>query len=285
MRGRGNLALHPNGTSNVLTNKDVQNNGGNNHQTSPVSEGKKLYTREEFEQMRVEAAAAMARDQGLRQDALDVFTRADKHYWIHQSTWFGEPVLQLPQDLLAVQEIIFKTRPKFIIEVGTAWAGSLLFYATLMEVLGGERIIGIDIYIPQDLKERISAFGRLSEKITWITGSSVDPTTLDKVKSIVDGSPEVLVVLDSDHTHAHVLEELRLFSPLVGKGQYLVVSDTILEDFPEQTHRPRPWGPGNNPKTALDQFLKENDGFEVDQAIENKLLFTCQPGGYLRRRS
>ena len=266
-----------------MTSQEAQHNGGDERSTEAMSVGKKLYTREEFEHLRVEAATAMASDQGLHRDALDLLARADDHYWIHQTTWFGEPVLQLPQDLLALQEIIFKTRPRFIVEVGTAWAGSLLFYSTLMEVLGGERIIGIDIYIPQDLRDRIASFGRLSQRITWITGSSTDPPTIGAVKSIVGESKEVLVILDSDHTHDHVLNELNLYAPLVGRGQYLVVSDTVVEYIPQQKHRPRPWGPGNNPKTALDQFLKENRSFEVDTVLENKLLFTCQPGGYLRR--
>ena len=244
---------------------------------------RKMLSRNEFEELRLSSAKEMAADSGLAKDALDVLARADHYRWIHQTTWLGEPVLQLPQDLLVMQEIIFNTRPKFIIEVGVAWGGSLLLYSTLMEVLGGEQIIGIDIYIPQDLKERIGSFGKLSERITWINGSSVEQDTVEQVKAIVGDSTETLVVLDSNHTHDHVLKELNLYSPFVGKGYYLVCSDTLIEDIPEQKHRPRPWGPGNNPKTALDQFVKEDDGFEVDLALENKLLFTCQSGGYLRR--
>jgi cephalosporin hydroxylase len=240
-----------------------------------------MHTREEFEELRVEWAEEMADDPALRQKSLEVLTDADRYNWIHQTTWFGEPLLQVPQDMFALQEIIFKTRPRFIIEVGVAWGGSLLFYSTLMEVLGGERIIAIDIYIPDDLKQRINAFEKLADRITWINGSSIERATLDQVKAILGGSRDVLIILDSNHTHEHVLEELRLYSPLVDKGKYLVCGDTVVEYMPEQTHRPRPWGPGNNPKTALDAFLKENKRFEVDKRIENKLLFTCNPGGYL----
>lgn len=242
-----------------------------------------MKTRDEFEQLRLKSAEEMAADSRLRRDALDVLERADQYGWIHQTNWFGEPVLQLPQDLFALQEIIFRTRPRFIVEVGVAWGGSLLFYSTLMEALGGDRVIGVDIYVPDDLKRRIGSFGRLSERIDWIVGSSVDRSTIDQVKAIVGEAREVMVVLDSNHTHDHVLKELRIYSPLVGKGHYLVCSDTIIEALPEQKHRPRPWGHGNNSKTALDQFLRENDEFDVDSALENKLLFTCQPGGYLRR--
>jgi cephalosporin hydroxylase len=240
-----------------------------------------MRTREEFEEERVKWAEKMADDSALRHKSLEVLTDADRYNWIHQTSWFGEPLLQVPQDMFALQEIIFKTRPRFIIEVGVAWGGSLLFYSTLMEVLGGERIIAIDIYIPDDLKQRINAFEKLAERITWINGSSIETSTLDEVKALLGGSRDVLIILDSNHTHEHVLEELRLYSPLVGKGKYLVCGDTVVEYMPEQTHRPRPWGPGNNPKTALDAFLKENKRFEVDKSIENKLLFTCNPGGYL----
>jgi cephalosporin hydroxylase len=240
-----------------------------------------MHTREEFEELRVKWAETMADDPALRQKSLEVLTDADRYNWIHQTSWFGEPLLQVPQDMFALQEIIFKTRPRFIIEVGVAWGGSLLFYSTLMEVLGGERIIAIDIYIPDDLKKRINAFEKLADRITWINGSSIEPATFDEIKSLLGGSRDVLIILDSNHTHEHVLEELRLYSPLVGKGKYLVCGDTVVEYMPEQTHRPRPWGPGNNPKTALDAFLKENKRFEVDKRIENKLLFTCNPGGYL----
>jgi len=243
---------------------------------------KKLYTREEFEELRRRSAEVMTADEQLIKDALDVKVRAGKYYWIHQTTWFGEPILQLPQDMFAFQEIIFNTRPKFIVEVGAAWGGSLLFYSTLMEVLGGERIIGVDIYIPDDLKERIGSFGKLSDRITWIKGSSVEVDTISQVKAVIGDSREVMIVLDSDHTHEHVLKELRLYSPLVGKGYYLICCDTVIEYQPEPDYRPRPWGPGNNPKIALDQFFKENDRFEVDKALGQKLLLTNNPGGYLR---
>lgn len=240
-----------------------------------------MHTREEFEDLRVKWAESMAGDSELQQKSLEVLTEADQYNWIHQTTWFGEPLLQVPQDMFAFQEIIFKTRPKFIIEVGAAWGGSLLFYSTLMEVLGGERIIAVDIYIPEDLGKRIGSFGKLASRITWINRSSTDEATLGEVKSILGGSREVMIVLDSNHTHEHVLRELQLYSPLVGKGYYLICGDTIIEYLPAHKERHRPWGPGNNPKTALDEFLKQDNRFKVDKRIENKLLFTCNPGGYL----
>jgi len=242
---------------------------------------KKMYTREEFEVLRMKSAEEMAEDQALRRDALKVLARGDQYLWVHQTNWLGEPILNLPQDMFAIQEIIFKTRPRFIIELGVAWGGSLLFYSTLMEALGGDRVIGVDIFIPDDLKERLSSYGKLSERLTLINGSSIEEDTLRQIKSIVRDCREVMILLDSYHTHDHVLKELQLYSPFIGKGFYLICGDTIVEDIPEQKHRSRPWGPGNNPKTALQAFLKETGRFKIDKTIDNKLLFTCNPGGYL----
>lgn len=228
------------------------------------------------------AAKEMAADSDLKAQALSVLEKADRHRWIHQSTWFGEPVLNLPQDMFALQEIVFATRPKFIIEVGVAWGGSLLFHSTLMTALGGNRVIGIDRYIPPDLEQRLASHGNLSRLITLVNGSSTDPDTIAKVGKMLGESREVMIVLDSNHTHEHVLRELRLYSPFVGKGHYMIICDTIVEDLPRQVHRPREWGPGNNPKTALDQFLEEGDRFARDEVIDRKLLFTCNPKGYLK---
>jgi cephalosporin hydroxylase len=242
---------------------------------------KKLYTREEFETLRRNAAEEMIADQQLTQDALDLKIRAGRYYWVHQTNWMGEPILQLPQDMFAIQEIIFKTRPDFIIELGVAWGGSLLFYSSLMALFGGKKVIGVDIYVPDDLKERLSSHGPLSDRIVLLNGSSVEEDTVKGIKTIIGDSRKVMVILDSFHTHDHVLRELRLYSALVGQGHYLICSDTVIEYQPEPDYRSRPWGHGNNPKTALDQFLKEDDRFVIDRTIDNKLLFTCIPGGYL----
>ena len=242
-----------------------------------------MLTREEFEAKRKEWAGELAADTTLQQEALDLLVKADRHNWLHQTTWFGEPILQLPQDLFTLQEIIYRTRPRFIVEVGVAWAGSLLFYSTLMHALGGDRIIGIDVYIPPELRTRIAATGALSERITLIEGSSLDPEVIAQVGAIVGDSRETLVHLDSSHTHAHVLAELKLFGPIVGRGHYLVCGDTVVERMPPQAHRPRPWGPGNNPQTALNEFLEGNDDWAIDPEFDRKSLLSSNPGGYLRR--
>lgn len=242
---------------------------------------KKIYTRKEFERFRIKEAERMVKNLKLKKDALNILVEASKHHWIHQTNWFGEPILNLPQDMFALQEIIYNTRPDYIIESGVAWGGSLLFYATLMKALGGKKIIGIDIFIPDDLKKRLSLHGELSKKLTLINGSSIEKTTLQKVKSIIGRSKKVMVMLDSHHTHDHVLRELELYSPLVGKGQYLICEDTIVEETSKQKQSSRSWGLGNNPGTALKEFLRKNKDFTVDKVIENKLLFTCNPKGFL----
>lgn len=243
---------------------------------------KVIISREEFSQLNRQSANAMYSDQDLQRDALDVLVRADRHRWIHQTTWFGEPILNLPQDMFAVQDIIWRTRPEFIIEVGVAWGGGMLLEATLLEVLGGKKVIGIDIFMPPDLRQRLSSHGKLSERLVLIEGPSTSPDTLFQVKEALGGSRKVLVILDSYHTHEHVLGELRSYSSFVEKGQYLICGDTVVERIPPQLHRSRPWGPGNNPATAVKEFLEESDRFVVDHDIDKCLLFSCHPGGYLR---
>jgi cephalosporin hydroxylase len=243
---------------------------------------KKILSREEFESLRTESALAMSGDTDLMDRARDLLIDADRYHWIHQTNWLGEPILNLPQDMFAIQEIIYKTRPKYIIELGIAWGGSLLFHATLLSILGGEKVIGVDIFIPDDLRGRLNSHNALSDRIVLVTGSSLEKTTLDSITSIIGDCRDNLVILDSYHTHDHVLAELRLFAPLVGKGHYLICGDTIVDSIPVQEHRPRPWGPGNNPKTALDAFMSETNRFVVDDSYDRKLLFSCNPGGYVR---
>jgi cephalosporin hydroxylase len=124
----------------------------------------------------------------------------------------------------------------------------------------------------------------LSDYIELIEASSTEEATITKIKAITGESKEVLVNLDSDHTHKHVLKELEMYEQFVGPGQNLICGDTIVEDIPEQEHRKREWGPGNNPKTAMYEFLKSHSDFQIDYAIHNKLLFSCNPHGYLLRK-
>ncbi len=251
-------------------------------QSVETHQAKTIVTKEEFFQINEQAAREMSLDKELQDKALDVLVEADKHRWIHQNTWFGEPLLNLPQDMFAIQDIIWRTRPEFIIEVGVAWGGGMLFEATLLEMLGGQKVIGIDIFIPPDLRQRLSSHGKLSERLVLIEGSSIAAETLDQVKALLGGSRKVLVILDSYHTHEHVLNELRAYTPFIEKGQYVICGDTVVERIPPQLHRSRPWGPGNNPATAVKEFLSETNRFAVDEKIDQRLLLSCHPGGYLQ---
>ena len=154
----------------------------------------------------------------------------------------------------------------------------------LLDYTGGKKIIGVDIFLPDNLKKRIKNHKRLFKKIELIKGSSVISETIRKVRDITKNSKNIMVILDSHHTEDHVKKELDLYSKFVGKGNYLICGDTVIDFIPEQKHRPRPWGIGNNPFTALKKFLNENKRFESDQNIENKLLLTCNPKGYLKAK-
>ena len=245
-------------------------------------QAKNIVSKEEFLRINEQAASEMSQDAQLQAKALEVLVEADHHRWIHQSSWMGEPLLNLPQDMFAIQDIIWRTQPDFVIEVGVAWGGGMLFEATLLEILGGQKVIGVDIFIPPNLRQRLKSHGKLSDRLILIEGSSTSEETLEKIRGILAGSRKVLVILDSYHTHEHVLKELRAYAPFVEKGQYLICGDTVVEKIPEQTHRTRPWGPGNNPATAVKEFLLESSRFIVDEKIDQRLLMSCHPGGYLQ---
>jgi cephalosporin hydroxylase len=202
--------------------------------------------------------------------------------YAYNFTWMGRPLIQFPQDMIAMQEIIWKVKPDLIIETGIAHGGSLIFYSSMLELIGGEgQILGIDVDIRQHNRVEIEKHP-MFKRITMIEGSSIDNQIVKQVYDFVQGKSRVLVVLDSNHTHDHVLKELELYSPLVTKDSYLVVFDTVVEDMPEDFFSDRPWGKGNNPKTAVWEFLKTNKRFEIDQDIEAKLLITVAPDGYLK---
>src|SRR3989344_5549933 len=246
---------------------------------------KKLFTREQYNKRLVREAKKMASDKELQRQAMDMFIKSAEYGWYNQTEWFGEPTLNPAQDMFARQEIIYKTKPDYIIELGVAWGGSLLFYSTIMEIVGGKKIIGVDIYIPPDLVERINSHKKLSRRIALINGPSTEDETIKKIKKIIGNNQKLLVILDSNHTHDHVLNELRLYSEMVGKGYYMICDDTFVEQVKGESriNKNRPWGPGNNPETARRAFMKENKNFEIDKILENKLLISCNANGYLRR--
>ncbi|MCU1496683.1 MAG: cmcI [Acidimicrobiales bacterium] len=240
--------------------------------------------RAEFEAANRRAAAAMAADEDLQRKALDVVIEADRHGYSYQWTWLGLPIIQMPPDIVATQEVIWATRPQLIIETGVARGGSVILSSSLLELIGEGEVVAIDIDIRAHNRQAIEQHP-LSHRVTLVEGSSLDPAVIDQVRARAEGVERVMVVLDSNHTHDHVLAELEAYAPLVSSGQYLVVADTVVERIPTQEHRPRPWGPGDNPETALLAYQQAHPeaGFEPDAHLNAKLLMTSSPGGYLRR--
>lgn len=212
----------------------------------------------------------------------DFLEKSLYHKYSYNFSWLGRPIIQYPQDIIAMQEIIWKIKPDLIIETGIAHGGSLIFCASLLEVIGEGEVLGIDIEIRPHNKEAIEQHP-MFKRITMLEGDSVSKEVLEQVKKICENKKRVIVYLDSNHTHDHVLKELEAYSPFVSVNSYLIVFDTIIEDVPEELSRQRPWGVGNSPKTALYEFLKNRDDFIIDNTIDNKLIITVAPDGYLKK--
>jgi len=221
----------------------------------------------------------------LQDAGMEFLCQSSKLKYSYNFSWMGLPIIQFPQDIVAMQELLWKVKPDTVIETGIGRGGSLVFYAGMMEMLGiqnGE-VIGIDIDIRSHNRHALENHP-MSKRIRLIEGSSTDPETFSRVKACIGNRKKTLVCLDSMHTHAHVLAELRLYSPLVTSGSYLVVFDTCIEHMPADFFPDRPWGRGNNPYTAVQEFLKETKDFEADNTIPDKLLITTARSGYLRKK-
>jgi cephalosporin hydroxylase len=207
-----------------------------------------------------------------------------KYEYSYHFRWLGRPIIQYPQDMIAIQEIIWQTKPDLIIETGVARGGSLIFYASLLELLGKGQVVGIDVDIKKHNKFFILQH-KMKKRIKLIEGSSTDPKTVKTIYQIAKNKKRILLILDSDHTHKHVLKEMNLYSSLVRKDSYMVVFDTLIEDMPRNFYKnviKRPWSRGNNPKSAIWEFLQRNDRFVIDKNIDNKLLISAAPDGYLK---
>ncbi len=235
----------------------------------------------EFAQERRDIIERLGNNTALKRASLEWNLRAWKAKYSYNFSWGGLPIIQLPQDVMAIQEIIWQVRPELIIETGIARGGSLIFHASILEMLGGGGVLGVDIDIREHNRRAIESH-RLAKRINLLQGSSIDPAIIRQVHTAAQGKQRVLVILDSNHTHAHVLAEMQAYAPLVKKGGYLIVLDTIIEDFPAEEFHDRPWRPGNSPKSALFEYLRTNDRFEIDASIDAKLQISVAPCGYLK---
>lgn len=246
-----------------------------------------MKTREEFDKFRLGEAFMMHQDLDLEKKSLDLLSRADKYHWIHQTNFMGQPALQLPQDMFAMAEIIWKIKPEIIVELGSCWCGTTLFLTSVLNTCNPDgHVFGIDIYQPEDLKRRIynTCLNNSLHHCHLITSSSIDTNLINVIENLslnTLGKTRILVIMDSDHTESHLLKELDMWFPLVPPESYIVVCDTVIEKLPEEQERIREWGPENNPATALDKFMKLHGDFEIDTELQNKLLLSCNT--YVRR--
>jgi cephalosporin hydroxylase len=240
-----------------------------------------MFIRKDFEAEKRKNAKAQSQDKALRDVAREFVIQSDNHAYGYQWTWLGLPVIQLPQDIVLTQEVIWECKPDVIIETGIAWGGSVILYASLLQLIGNGKVVAVDLNLMDHVAEQIMAYP-FSNRIHLYKGSSTDPDIVTRIKSHIEPGQSVMVLLDSNHSHDHVLQELKLYAPLITKGQFLVVSDTVIDEIPPQDRRPRPWGPKNNPKTALVAYLKTTDRFVVDDYLNDKPLLTYSPEGYCR---
>lgn len=218
---------------------------------------------------------------------LDFVVSTLKEKYSYNFKWLGRPIIQVPPDIIAIQEIIWEVKPDYVIETGIAHGGGLVLYASILECLGKGKVLGIDID-PRGKNMKALEEHPLRHRIEVVKGDSIDLRTIDAVKNSISIFPSatILVILDSMHTEAHVLQELRLYAPMVSVGSYIIVFDTIIEYMPANSYPDRPWNVGDNPCTAVKKFLESPEGedFEIDQSIDDRLLISSAPGGYLRRR-
>ena len=241
-----------------------------------------------FEQEVKERTIANGENANLRADATAFMKSSLGPQYSYNFSWLGRPIIQYPQDLVAMQEIIWSVQPDLIIETGIAHGGSLIFSASMLELnaaCGGPQnaeVLGIDIDIRAHNREAIEAHP-MFKRISMIQGSSIAPDIIDQVKAKAVGKQRILVCLDSNHTHDHVLAELEAYAELTTVGSYCVVFDTVVEDTADCCPSDRPWGKGNNPKTAVWEYLKTHPEFEIDKHIDYKLLISVAPDGYLKR--
>lgn len=223
-----------------------------------------------------------SQNKSLLQSSQSFLEETIKAKYSYNFSWMGRPIIQYPQDMMAMQEIIWKVKPDLIIETGIAHGGSLIFSASMLELIGKGEVVGIDIDIRPHNRREIEAHP-MAKRIKMIQGSSVSSEVVDQVKALAAGKETILICLDSNHTHEHVLAELKAYAALTTIGSYCIVFDTVVEKLPEDFDWNGRWGVGDNPYTAVHEFLTDHPDFEIDKDIQDKLLITVAPDGYLKR--
>jgi len=237
-----------------------------------------------FQEDKIQNIAALGKDGKLKELGVKFMLDTNEKKYTYNFSWMGRPIIAYPQDMIAMQEIIWEVKPDLIIETGVAHGGSIVYYASLLELIGNDGlVIGIDIDIRRHNRDLIETHP-MFKRIKLIEGSSIGAEVVKQVSEVVSTKKKIMVCLDSNHSHEHVLAELKLYAPFVSIDSYCVVFDTAIEDMPaDYDWGNRPWGKGNNPKTAVFEFLKTHDEFMIDRNTESKLLISVAPHGYLKR--
>jgi cephalosporin hydroxylase len=239
---------------------------------------------EKFQSEKESNIKKMGLDPQYQKLGIDFLLKTSSVKYSYNFTWMGRPIIAYPQDMIAMQEVIWDLKPDLIIETGVAHGGSIVYYASLLELIGNDGLVlGIDIDIRKHNRDLIENHP-MSKRIKLIEGSSISDDVINKVSEIASAHKRVMVCLDSNHTHEHVLQELNLYAHLVTVGSYCVVFDTVVEDMADSfSWENRSWGKGNNPKTAVWKYLETHREFEIDSSIDNKLIITVAPDGFLKR--
>jgi cephalosporin hydroxylase len=240
--------------------------------------------RKEFEEHGRRQALALGRDREVFDRSVKTLLDLDRYDYTYLWSWLGVPIIQLPADVMATQEVIWATKPDIIIETGVARGGSMIFLASILELCGRGQVIGVDIDVRPHNREAIMQHP-LSHRVKLVEGDSTNDKTLAEIKGAIPEGAKVMVVLDSDHSRDHVLAELRAYGPLVSLGQYLVVADTLLGYLTaEQTpkRRSKIWQAGDEPLAALRIYLTETNRFEIDAVVNGKLVLASSPSGFLK---
>ena len=254
---------------------------------------------QQFAQERRERLSAYAKDQPFQQLSRQWLQESMAKKYVYNFDWLGRPIIQYPQDMVAMQDLVWRVRPDLIIETGIAHGGSLILSASLLAMLdmcdaieagvtldprkSKRKVIGLDIDIREHNRAAIETHP-MASRIQMFQGSSIAPAVVQQVRAAAQGYQKVMVFLDSMHTHDHVLGELDAYATLVTPGSYCVVFDTFVDDMPPKFFADRPWDVGNNPKTAVRAWLPKHTDFEVDAEMEQRLQVTVAPHGFLRRK-
>ena len=241
------------------------------------------FNRKKFELQRRKYLTSVGKSKKLKLYSQKFNEAAVNLSYVYLWDWLGEPILQSPSDIMIIQEKLFEIQPDILVETGVAWGGSILFYATILDSINKCKVLGIDLNLDKKIINKLKK-SKFSKRIKLIKNNSVDIKIDEILKKEIKKKKKIMVILDSNHTHEHVLNELNFYSQYITKGSYLIVCDTILNFVGGKIKgRKRPWNSKKNPMSAVNYFLKENKNFQIDKNIDKKLFFSNNQSGYIKK--